>query len=67
MIGLEKESFEDFMKRHGYEDGKTNTIEELIFWSSVYTYEKGRNPRRQMLRIRKSIDAAKKFNKWDGK
>lgn len=59
----EKESFEKFINRHGYKDGKIDSIEELIYWSSVYTYENKLNCRRQVMRIRKTIDAAKKFKK----
>lgn len=56
-----EETLEDFLRRHGYKDGKIESIEELIYWSSVYTYENKRNWRRQVMRIRKTIDAAKKY------
>ena len=61
MKELDNETFEEFINRHGYKGGKIKSIEELIYWSSVYTYENKRNWRRQVMRIRKTIDAAKKY------
>ena len=61
MKELDNETFEEFINRHGYKNGKIESIEELIYWSSVYTYENKRNWRRQVMRIRKTIDAAKKY------
>lgn len=58
-IFRKKETLEDFMKRHGYRNGKPETIEEVIYWTSVFTYEKKLNWRRQLLRIRKSLNACK--------
>lgn len=53
------ESFEDFMKRHGYENGEPESMEEVIYWTSVFNYEKKLNWRKQIARIRKTFDAYK--------
>ena len=57
------ESFEDFMKRHGSEDGTAGDIPNLIYWSSVFTYEKKLNWRRSVLRIRKIMAGYKEVGK----
>ena len=56
------EEFEDFMRRHGYEDGEPETMEEVIYWTSVFNYENKLNWRRQIGRIRKILDTYKNLN-----
>jgi|TARA_R110000822_G_scaffold82467_3_gene195074 hypothetical protein len=57
------ETLTDFMKRNGYEEGAANSIEEHVYWSSVFTYEKKWNWRRQVFRIKKLMAAYKELGK----
>lgn len=57
------ETFEDFLKRHGYKDGVAGSMEETIYWISVWSYEKKWNWRRCVVNIRKILKAYKESGK----
>lgn len=56
------ETFEEFIKRHGYETPELD-MAELIHWHCSFVHESGGNHRRSIMRMREVIEAYKKLGR----